>query len=1299
MINDIKTTKGEKVMVHQVRLSRPNKMKEKVMQGILYLRLYIQRLYWLFAATCLVAPVDVAIGDDVDWRYRADAWGNEMGAWIYVNPKTDALTDRWCAVPKGDVTIPSSINTLPVYGIDSRAFEGCTNITSVIMPNSIVNMGSGAFERCFKLKSVSFSANLTDISGAAFSHCTNLQYITLPTRVTSIGASAFSYCSNLSHIDMSNVSRIDEWAFEGCRSLTSIDFPPTLKYVHNWAFRDATNLTRIAISDLSKFCKITSDRDRIPYQGEYSRPSLYINDMQLTDIVIPEGTTSIADWSLFAWCSGLRSVIIPDSVTYVGKYAFRSTDLESVVMGNGVDEIGDMAFYGCTKLTNVVMRSGVKRIGNNCFQDGRFKEFTIGSNVEKIGSNVFNGCSELETIIFPSTVTNIGSHIFSACFKLSAIYLPTNYTGNTSKTIGSTFESKIIRYVPEQRITLNAHGGSVAQASLIVRFNSAYGALPEPVRDGYVFDGWFYNGERITTQSIVRAIDDHELIAAWKPIKYGVAFDANGGTGEMGGIEVEYDSVTNLPLNVFRCPKMVFAGWATNATSEVVYLDGASISNVCTEAGAVQTLFAVWSPLVVASPVMTPGDGYVFRTDSCLVTLSSATDGATIYYSTNGTTPRTSAANAYNGPFAVSGAVTVIAVAVCDGVKSGYMTASLVKGAPLVPVIAPSDGHLFVGDSCEVTITCPTATATIYYTVDGSVPQRSETCRYTGPFSINKTTTVKAFAANDTFDSESVTATITKWTLTLAEAVGAPALVFSTGGDAEWTPIADETATSGYSAKSGAIGDAEPGAESVTWLETSVSGSGSFSFQWKVSCEHDDFGDCTWDRLMVFTNGVEVARIDGESGWRSVNLRFDDVGAHTIRWAFIKDDFNEEQFPDIAWVSGVVWAPDGGGDVDPIPEISSDAEVASALAGSADEVRLRAHLTGKTQYDLFRAWVDANGLEHQAVKNSPRAWFSYAIGANELVEKSFNNGDVSIRSLETTSTGAFLFEVDINSVVLGAAATAENLATVFGIQGAASLRESAFSSKNVNVTLGVATHGRLLVTAMPKQAGKVFFVRVKMHPDADLAVEEEIEHGKVQLWENGPYWAETNIGAENPEDYGYYFWWGDTIGYKRENGAWTASDGSSSNFSFEEANIPTYGKSVSTLQNEGWITADGVLLPEHDAAQVHWGGGWRMPTKQEMDDLVSRCDWTWATTNGVDGYIVRGRDSYASVKIFIPVAGYGSGTSTDNAVGRYGYYWSSAPYSDYNYSWVSTFGLGYHVMHYYDRYDGFPVRPVQGFNE
>ena len=89
------------------------------------------------------------------------------------------------------------------------------------------------------------------------------------------------------------------------------------------------------------------------------------------------------------------------------------------------------------------------------------------------------------------------------------------------------------------------------------------------------------------------------------------------------------------------------------------------------------------------------------------------------------------------------------------------------------------------------------------------------------------------------------------------------------------------------------------------------------------------------------------------------------------------------------------------------------------------------------------------------------------------------------------------------------------------------------------------------------------------------------EHEKVQLWEGGPYWAMTNVGAEKPENYGLYFWWGDTVGYR--------PSGTTFSFSFESSNCPTYGKSESQLKEGGWLTDGGVLAPEHDAAQAHWG--------------------------------------------------------------------------------------------------------------
>ncbi len=234
------------------------------------------------------------------------------------------------------------------------------------------------------------------------------------------------------------------------------------------------------------------------------------------------------------------------------------------------------------------------------------------------------------------------------------------------------------------------------------------------------------------------------------------------------------------------------------------------------------------------------------------------------------------------------------------------------------------------------------------------------------------------------------------------------------------------------------------------------------------------------------------------------------------------------------------------------------------------------------------------------------------------------------------------------------------------------------------------------------------------------------DHKGVQLWDGGPYWAETNIGAEKPEDYGYYFWWGDTVGYKRENGVWVASDGSASGFAFYEKYTPTYDKNLPTLKSEGWIIGgeerisfwgklfgssgpresssstreDSVLATEHDAARVHWGEKWRMPTIQELGDLFGKCDWKWVSVNGVNGYVVRGRGNYETRSIFLPCAGDGYGTSL-NGAGSHGHYWSSVPYSDYYYdAWGLCFKSSYRYplqLLRYSRFYGQSVRPVQGF--
>ena len=213
----------------------------------------------------------------------------------------------------------------------------------------------------------------------------------------------------------------------------------------------------------------------------------------------------------------------------------------------------------------------------------------------------------------------------------------------------------------------------------------------------------------------------------------------------------------------------------------------------------------------------------------------------------------------------------------------------------------------------------------------------------------------------------------------------------------------------------------------------------------------------------------------------------------------------------------------------------------------------------------------------------------------------------------------------------------------------------------------------------------------------------EPDLGGVQLWENGPYWAECNVGASAPEEYGYYFWWGDTVGYTNTGSAWiSVKDGTEIKFSSSDSTAAsTYGKTNSELQDAGDIDATGNLVASHDAAHVHWGGAWRMPTADEIDALTNNCTSTWTTTNGVYGRLVTGKGDYANKSIFLPATGVGSGSSLAQT-GSYGYgnYWSSTPDSRWSCSYAWDLHFYYNESSkvsrdYYSRSSGQSVRPVR----
>lgn len=171
---------------------------------------------------------------------------------------------------------------------------------------------------------------------------------------------------------------------------------------------------------------------------------------------------------------------------------------------------------------------------------------------------------------------------------------------------------------------------------------------------------------------------------------------------------------------------------------------------------------------------------------------------------------------------------------------------------------------------------------------------------------------------------------------------------------------------------------------------------------------------------------------------------------------------------------------------------------------------------------------------------------------------------------------------------------------------------------------------------------------------------------------SGTKWASHNIGATKPEEYGDYFAWGE-IKTKEE---------------YTKNNYIYFDQS----KNQFISIGDVISGSGYDAAFITWDDGWRMPTKEDFEELMDCCFWTWTTLNGVNGYIV---ESYNGNSIFLPAAGSRYETSLNND-GVSGSYWSgtikenSALYATdllfYNYKYI---------IDYANRFSGHPIRPVK----
>lgn len=414
------------------------------------------------------------------------------------------------------VVIPAEINGKAVTRIGDDAFAGCSDMTSIELPEGITSIGTGAFYNCSRLISIKLPVGVMNIEGYAFYKCIRLTSIKLPSGVTNIGEFAFYGCNRLTSMELpSGLTSIEDCTFFDCSSLTSIKLPKGVTSIGYNTFSGCSSLTSIELP-----VGITS----IGVGAFYGCNSL-------AGIKLPEGLTSI-EGCAFSGCSSLTSIKIPGTVTDIGADAFsRCSSLTSIEIGSGVTGLQWEMFCTCDNLSDISVDEGNTQYSS---QDGvvfdkdkttliycpkgKAGDYQIPAGVTTINANALNGCYYLKHMEIPSGVINIGTDAFSGCGNLVILCDENSYAHTYAVENNIAFQL-IVKYT----ITFDTNGGdALDQTSLVLREGDTLGELPAPTCTGYTFKGWFTEktgGTAVTKDTIPTA--DMTIYAQWEQVQNG----------------------------------------------------------------------------------------------------------------------------------------------------------------------------------------------------------------------------------------------------------------------------------------------------------------------------------------------------------------------------------------------------------------------------------------------------------------------------------------------------------------------------------------------------------------------------------------------------------------------------------------------------------------------------------------------------------------------------------------------------------------------------------------------------------
>ena len=287
----------------------------------------------------------------------------------------------------GNVTIPGLIEGKEVVTIGDNAFKGASNITGVIVPDSVKTIENDAFADCTKLKDVNLG-KIESLSFDVFKNCTALTSIKIPNTLKQGAVSKiFTNCSNLTNITLEDGLTVIPSYLCADTAITEITVPDSVKTIENDAFADCTKLKDVNLGkieslsfDVFKNCTALTSI-KIPNtlkQGAVSK--IFTNCSNLTNITLEDGLTVIP--SYLCADTAITEITIPDSVKTIEYSAFEDcTNLKKITILDNVDSIG---FFGINKPTDSVFKNHDEDLTIYCYRDSIAAKYAIKYNIKYV---------------------------------------------------------------------------------------------------------------------------------------------------------------------------------------------------------------------------------------------------------------------------------------------------------------------------------------------------------------------------------------------------------------------------------------------------------------------------------------------------------------------------------------------------------------------------------------------------------------------------------------------------------------------------------------------------------------------------------------------------------------------------------------------------------------------------------------------------------------------------------------------------------------------------------------------------